>query len=67
MSTLYQKLKGLVDSMDESGDVDKFESGERGSNQSGARLRKTLQEIKKTCQEYRTDIQAKVNSRKKAK
>lgn len=65
MSTNYEKLKSLVSSMEDSGDVNKFNNGEKGSNQAGARLRKTLQEIKNVCQSYRKEIQDTVNTRKK--
>ena len=43
----YQQLKDLLTSMED--DIAKF--GEKGVASAGARLRKTLQEIKKTAQE----------------
>jgi hypothetical protein len=49
----YQKLKELIASMEE--DLNKF--GEKGNASAGMRLRKILQDIKKTAQDMRFEIQ----------
>lgn len=57
------ELKTLVESMTD--DAQKFE--EKGVASAGARLRKTLQAIKKLSQEYRNEIQAAKKAAKEAK
>ena len=52
-------LKALVDSLE--ADETKFNTG---NNSAGARLRKTLQEIRKTAQELRVDVLAKQKAAK---
>jgi len=54
----FNKIKELVTSMEE--DAEKFYS--KGNKASGSRLRKSLQEIKKTAQEMRIEIQNKKNA-----
>lgn len=49
----YQQLKDLIHAMED--DMTKFT--EKGVASAGARLRKSLQEIKKTAQEMRFSIQ----------
>jgi hypothetical protein len=57
------ELKSLVESMTD--DAQKFD--EKGVASAGARLRKTLQAIKKLSQEYRNEIQAAKKAAKEAK
>lgn len=59
----YQQLKDLVHSMEE--DITKFT--EKGTASAGARVRKVLQEVKKTAQAMRIGIQeAKKANKEKA-
>ena len=58
-----EELKSLVESMTD--DAAKFD--DKGVASAGARLRKTLQAIKKTAQEYRNEIQAAKKAAKAAK
>lgn len=50
-------IKEIIDGME--ADVNKFDDA--GTKASGKRIRKGLQEIKKMAQEFRKDIQAKIN------
>lgn len=63
----FEKLKKIISDLDESGDVTKFESGAKGSTQAGARVRKSMQEIKTVAQAFRNEIQGIVNARKAEK
>jgi len=56
----YNKLKGLVASME--ADADKFFNG--GNSAAGTRVRKGLQEIKTLAQEIRNEVTAKKNEGK---
>jgi hypothetical protein len=59
MATTSAQLKALVDSLE--ADETKFNAG---NNSAGARLRKTLQEIRKGAQEMRVDVLAKQKAAK---
>ncbi len=48
----YENLKNIVASME--ADVIKFSNGNASA---GTRLRKTLQDLKKACQDFRVEIQ----------
>lgn len=61
MATSWDGLKGLVTMGDD--DYDKFM---KGNNAAGTRVRKTLMEIKKYCDEMRKEVQDEKNSRKDA-
>jgi hypothetical protein len=63
----FDKLKKILNDLEESGDVNKFADGGKGSTQAGARIRKALQEVKTVAQNYRNEIQGIVNSRKASK
>lgn len=65
--TTYEKLKAIVEEMEVSGNITKFESGERGYPKAGANLRKSLQEIKTISQNFRKEIQDTINARKEKK
>ena len=65
--TTYDKLKAIVEEMEASGNVSKFETGERGYPKAGANLRKSLQEIKTVSQDFRKEIQDTINARKEKK
>jgi len=56
----YNKLKGLVASME--ADADKFFNS--GNSAAGTRVRKSLQEIKTLAQEIRNEVTAKKNEGK---
>lgn len=53
----YNKLKDLVQGAES--DADKFFN--RGNKSAGTRLRKAMQEIKKTAQEVRVEVSEKKN------
>lgn len=61
MATSWEGLKGLVAMGDD--DYDKFM---KGNNAAGTRVRKTLMEVKKYCDEMRKEVQDEKNSRKDA-
>ena len=65
--TTYEKLKAIVEEMEASGNITKFESGERGYPKAGANLRKSLQEIKTISQNFRKENQDTINARKEKK
>lgn len=58
MATSWESLKGMVEAG--SSDYYKFM---QGNNAAGTRVRKSLMEIKKYCDQMRKDIQDERNSR----
>ena len=58
----FEKIKEIVAAVE--ADVTKFESSNASA---GSRVRKSMQEIKKLCQEVRVAVQEKKNADKAAK
>lgn len=61
MATSWEGLKGLI----AAGDAD-YEKFMKGNNAAGTRVRKTLMEVKKYCDEMRKEVQEEKNTRKDA-
>lgn len=57
----YETLKNLIAAMEE--DVTKFYNG---NNAAGTRVRKSLQDVKRACQDMRNEVQEIRTQRKKA-
>jgi hypothetical protein len=57
------EIKGMLDAMGK--DLEKFYT--KGQNSAGTRLRKSLNEVRKKCQEMRNEIQTIRQSRKSEK